>query len=280
MKKFNYIILGICILFINMEVIKAASFSISTDKMNVTVGETITVKVDVLNVGVNDTNSSAAWEYCLNYDNNAFSLTSSNSELGDECVRTGSIMTKGESVLFKLKANKGGTYHISLKNYAIYNYMGEIINVSNVETVININKKEASKPIKPVLEKVAGNTIVIKKVNGYEYSLDGLHYQDSNIFNGLKKDSEYVIYQRIKETDDTYRSVKSEGLSVRTSNVMLGDLNGNGKIDLSDVLMVLKLYFGKIKMNNDYLKTGDINNNGKIDLADVITILKNHFKTV
>lgn len=280
MKKINYLILGICILFINMEVINAASFSISTDKEKVTIGETITVNVEVLDTGMDDKNIGAGWEYCLNYDTGAFSLTSSGSELRDECVRTGTILSGFKSVSYELKVNKSGTHRISLKNYAIYNYMGEIINVSNVETVININKKEASKPIKPVLEKVAGNTIVIKKVNGYEYSLDGIHYQDSNIFNGLKKDSEYVIYQRIKETDDTYKSVKSEGLSVRTSNVMLGDLNGNGKIDLPDVLMVLKLYFGKIKMNNDYLKTGDINNNGKIDLADVIAILKNHFKTV
>lgn len=280
MKKLNYLILGICILFINMEVIKAASFSISTNKKNVTIGETITVNVEVMNTGVDDKNSGSGWEYCLNYDTNAFSLTSSNSELGDECVRTGTILSGFKSVSYELKANKSGTYHISLKNYAIYNYLGEIIKVSNVETVININKKDALKPIKPVLDRVAGNTIVIKKVNGYEYSLDGIHYQDSNIFSGLKKDSEYVIYQRIKETDDTYKSVKSEGLIVKTSKVMLGDLNGNGKIDLPDVLFALKLYFGKIKMNNDYLKIGDINNNGKIDLSDVLAILKDYFKTV
>lgn len=59
-----------------------------------------------------------------------------------------------------------------------------------------------------------------------------------------------------------------------------GDLNGNGEIDLPDVLSALKIYFGKIEVNDDYLNAGDINNNGKIDLSDVLTILKDYFKTV
>ncbi len=280
MKKISYLILGICILFINMEVINAASFSISTNKKKVTIGETITVNVEVLNTGMDDKNSGAGWEYCLNYDTNVFSLTSSESELGDECVRTGTILSGFKSVSYELKANKSGTYNISLKNYAIYNYLGEKIDIANVETVINVNKKEALKPIKPVLDKVTSDTIIIKNVKGYEYSLDGVNFQDSNIFNGLKKNREYVIYQRKKETDDTYKSVNSEGLIVRTSDVKKGDLNSNGKIDLSDILLLLKIYFGKMEVTDEYLNTGDINDNGKIDLSDVLVLLKEYFNKV
>ncbi len=58
-----------------------------------------------------------------------------------------------------------------------------------------------------------------------------------------------------------------------------GDLNNDGKVGISDVLLALKLYFKKIEITDYYLKVGDINGKGGIDLSDVLAILKSYFNS-
>ncbi len=57
----------------------------------------------------------------------------------------------------------------------------------------------------------------------------------------------------------------------------LGDMNSNGIIDLSDILICLKMHFRKIEGTYYQLKVGDMNKNDKIDLADVLILLKEYF---
>ncbi len=57
-----------------------------------------------------------------------------------------------------------------------------------------------------------------------------------------------------------------------------GDMNKNGIIDLTDILILLKLYFNKTDTTNGYyMQAGDMNNNNKIDLTDVLILLKTYF---
>ena len=54
-----------------------------------------------------------------------------------------------------------------------------------------------------------------------------------------------------------------------------GDLNKNGKIELTDIVEMLKKYLGTGgEITSEELKIVDINNNNKLDLADVILLLK------
>ena len=56
-----------------------------------------------------------------------------------------------------------------------------------------------------------------------------------------------------------------------------GDMNHNGKIDLTDILLLIKLYFGKIDSTSYYELVGDMNNNKNIDLTDILLLIKIYF---
>ena len=58
-----------------------------------------------------------------------------------------------------------------------------------------------------------------------------------------------------------------------------GDLNKNGKIDLSDIIVLLKMYLGNIIPTQEQIKLGDLDGNGVIGLKDIITLLKTYLGT-
>ena len=59
--------------------------------------------------------------------------------------------------------------------------------------------------------------------------------------------------------------------------VVKGDINGDNKITLSDVLLLIKIYFGKITPTNVQVIAGDFNGNSKIDLSDISSEIKLYF---
>ena len=54
----------------------------------------------------------------------------------------------------------------------------------------------------------------------------------------------------------------------------MGDMNQNGKIDLKDIIILIKIYIGSKQQSDLDLTIGDMNQNGKIDLSDIILTLK------
>ena len=53
-----------------------------------------------------------------------------------------------------------------------------------------------------------------------------------------------------------------------------GDIDGNGKVDLSDAKEGLEAALGIRKISNDKIKFGDMDSDGKITLKDAVLILK------
>ncbi len=78
----------------------------------------------------------------------------------------------------------------------------------------NTPRTNVSAPEKPEVESIYENTITLKEIENGEYSLDGVNWQESPIFEGLKFDKEYSFYQRYAKTDTTYTSAASEVLKV------------------------------------------------------------------
>ncbi len=74
--------------------------------------------------------------------------------------------------------------------------------------------KEA--PQKPTVRYVSVKRVELEEVPGCEYSLDGVSWQDSAVFTGLMANRQYTFYQRIKETDKSFASPASAGLTVKT----------------------------------------------------------------
>ena len=55
---------------------------------------------------------------------------------------------------------------------------------------------------------------------------------------------------------------------------MKGDLNKNNKIDLPDVIHLLKRYLNVVETTAEDITIGDMNEDGSIGLTDIISLLK------
>ncbi len=66
----------------------------------------------------------------------------------------------------------------------------------------------------------------------------------------------------------------SSKVTVKLETPMLGDINGNKKIDLVDALYVVQ-YYNKVRYFTDDQKTAaDVNKNGTVDLVDALLIMQ------
>ena len=76
-------------------------------------------------------------------------------------------------------------------------------------TVIT-TKRKITAPVSPEVESYTASSVTLK--SGYEYSLDGINWQKTNIFENLSHDKIYTLYQRIEENDTDFHSDSSEAL--------------------------------------------------------------------
>ena len=53
-----------------------------------------------------------------------------------------------------------------------------------------------------------------------------------------------------------------------------GDVNGDGKVDSADAMLVMKYDAGLLSLSNDEIKRADLNGDGKIDSCDAVYILR------
>ncbi len=122
MKKIKYLMFMMMTFCVGVGFTYAASLKVSTNKTTVVVGNTAVVTVKA--------SGASGWEYCLSYDSSVFSLSSTTSDTGGTCVRTGSTLTGYDSVTFTLKAKKSGSSVVTLKSYAMYGDDGEVVSSS------------------------------------------------------------------------------------------------------------------------------------------------------
>ena len=83
-------------------------------------------------------------------------------------------------------------------------------------TVVRTEKGTVSAPSIPELLAVGRDRVILQKIDGYEYSIDGISWQSSNIFLNLESKTNYFFYCRFAETDRYYASSSSEALIVKT----------------------------------------------------------------
>lgn len=77
----------------------------------------------------------------------------------------------------------------------------------------------------------------------------------------------------------THISLVVDGKTVDSATVCLaGDVNGNGRLEVGDYLMIRRAYFGKYTLSEVASLAADINGNGKLDSTDYTT-LKRFFHT-
>ena len=154
------------------------------------------------------------------------------------------------------------------------------------EIHINVEKYEVENPY---LESVYINGEPFEEFETYVMEYDLGDTQDASItFDATPYYNDYLVmgnmeYQlaygintifinTYKPNTSTYRSYKF--VINRLPEYPKGDLNKNNRIDLQDIIMLLKLYLGNLEYDPYNEICGDIDDNGSITLLDVISLLK------
>ena len=88
---------------------------------------------------------------------------------------------------------------------------------SSVALLAKTDKGTQSKPSVPTLFSRTHNSITLTAYVGYEYSLDAMNWQTSNVFTGLNPQTNYSFYQRKAETEKYYASDASSRTFISTT---------------------------------------------------------------
>ena len=55
---------------------------------------------------------------------------------------------------------------------------------------------------------------------------------------------------------------------------MKGDVDGNGKVDIADLRLVLRAVCGKVELTDAQTSAADVETDGKVDIQDLREILR------
>ena len=100
---------------------------------------------------------------------------------------------------------------------------------------------------------------------------------DANSFNKLLNSVYPKAVSQISENKVLYTGMNIKITSGITSNytvVIYGDNNGDGVIDILDLLKIQKHLLGVNKLKNAYLNASDVNKDGNVDIIDLLKIQK------
>ena len=128
--------------------------------------------------------------------------------------------------------------------------------------------------------------IPIYKINNY--SLDEVN----NYISGINPNTTLEEYKKNIALSDNYNIIvdttkekriytgsktkiyKDKELFIEFTNIVSGDVNGNGKIEIIDYIRIMKDIMNITKLNGVYYEAADMNKNNKIDIIDYIKIMK------
>ena len=94
---------------------------------------------------------------------------------------------------------------------------------SNASPALRVTtlKESTLTPQPPVLQSKTYNKVVLEKADGCEYSMDGVNWQTSNVFDNLFPSTSYTFYCRFAESNTHLYSNVSDGLEVVTAEFRL-----------------------------------------------------------
>ena len=127
-------------------------------------------------------------------------------------------------------------------------------------------------PNKPEIILIGAMKLIVKEVEGFEYSLDKINWQKGTIFTDLIDNMDYTVYQRLADTysENAYKII-SDGADFHTALLNTGDINGDGVIDIRD-LISLKKYFAKQSEVVVPQECLDVSGDGEINSDDLVAL--------
>jgi len=186
----------------------------------------------------------------------------------------------------KFDNNENGKYKGTLKL--------KVSNTANAGTITNlkmyINNKNTSNNFSLEIKKIDSTftqepELKVVVFNGEEqelikagstndgqilYSLDGVNFSEK--LPTATKVGKYKVYYRIvgdkNHLDSEIKSIES------TITDLIGDVNGDGKINARDAKLVLQYFNGKTEFTEEQKAKADVNGDGKINARDAKLILQ------
>ena len=139
----------------------------------------------------------------------------------------------------------------------------KVESISFEDEVINLVVNN-SKKLEPIINPTdATYTLTWKSSDNSVVSVN----KDGNI-KGLKKGSATITV--------TTNNNKTATIKVNVNDYMKGDMNKNQKIDLKDIIILIKKYLNSSDASSEDITIGDMNNNGKLDLKDIIILIRTY----
>ena len=163
----------------------------------------------------------------------------------------------------------------SVNNSREYFYVGDIIDVLvRVKSSVYLGAWKYSLDYdKLKLELVNGEEAVVGYGNGIdkirEHNIQFRVLDRGNVQINLS-DAEMVSWDEMK-----IFKPKVNNLDLKLIKFVLGDITFDGKVDLHDVMLALRINLEIVNdASEDVIRLGDLNGVGGIDLSDVISILR------
>ena len=138
----------------------------------------------------------------------------------------------------------------------------------------NITIREVTKPGTPgapVVFEHSDDSITLQPLSGGEYSLDGVTWQNSNVFTDLTPWTTYTIRQRKKATET---AIQSDPRQLSYTLILNGDLNMDSGINAFDISLLVDVIL-EAEIEVEYSEpAADVNADDSVDIRDLITIKK------
>lgn len=152
-------------------------------------------------------------------------------------------------------------------------YAGTVI-FDEVELCTSKEEKDLRSPViklstftdEPVLVNKTSKSVIFKADEGLQYSLNGIDWQTSPEFTGLSA-GKYLFY--VRNAADPF-GPHSVPVSIKVHN--MGDIDGNGKVDASDITILKQKLLG-IDVEADRFAV-DVTEDGVTDILDLVKIKK------
>lgn len=120
-------------------------------------------------------------------------------------------------------------------------------------------------PSAPKVKLVGATKISLEYEEGYEYSIDGINWQDDNILAELTENRLYTVYKGLARDSENTVSTVSEPLRIIT----------NGKDMISEPLNSTHLvWLKRILLSDGNNMAADIDEDGELDIRDLVRMKK------
>jgi len=208
----------------------------------------------------------------------------------------------GYSIVPDNATNKEVIFKSSNENIVKVDSKGNISTIKSGTAYITITSKDknASTKIKVIVKEIKVEKIVLDKdeitldqgtnrVIGYSIVPDNatskeviFKSSDENIvkvdskgnISAIKSGTAYITIISKDKNVITKVKVIVKQKEVVDIEVKLGDINCDGKINMTDIIRLRKYFAGKETLNNQSLKNADINKDGKVNMTDIIKLRK------